>query len=97
MVKKIRWSKRAQREKHEILQFWKTKNQSDTYSIHLNQLFLDSVELLAKSPEIGLISSEYDVRIKIVRDYLIYYRIKNNFIDILAIWDSRRNPKKFKL
>jgi hypothetical protein len=32
-----------------------------------------------------------------VRNYLIYYQISDSYIDILAIWDSRRDPKKFKL
>jgi len=37
------------------------------------------------------------MRIKIVGDYLMYYKIENTYIEIIAIWDSRRDPKKFKL
>ncbi|WP_370591075.1 type II toxin-antitoxin system RelE/ParE family toxin [Salegentibacter sp. BLCTC] len=35
-----------------------------------------------------------NVRIKVVRDYLLIYEIKKNQIFILTIWDSRQNPKK---
>jgi hypothetical protein len=40
-------------------------------------LFRENVELLAQIPELGKPTNLPDVRVKIVRDYLIFYRIKD--------------------
>ncbi|MFI5161741.1 MAG: type II toxin-antitoxin system RelE/ParE family toxin [Sphingobacteriales bacterium] len=97
MAEKIEWSERARKELLEILEYWTNRNKSKTYSIKLNELVLDGVELTAEIPESGIPTKFPNVRIKIVRDYLIYYRIHTASIEVLTIWDSRRNPKKFKL
>jgi addiction module RelE/StbE family toxin len=97
MAEKIDWSERAQKELFEILEYWSNRNKSKTYSTKLNALVLYSVELTARVPESGIPTKFHDVRIKIVGDYLIYYKIEPEYIQILTIWDSRRNPKKFKL
>jgi plasmid stabilization system protein ParE len=36
------------------------------------------------------------VRIKIARDYLIFYEIHETAIHILSIKDGRQNPQNFK-
>jgi len=97
MAEKIVWSDRSEKELFEILEYWSNRNKSKTYSIKLKELIVDSVELLTQSPESGIATKFRNVRIKIVGAYLIYYRIHTEHIEILALWDSRRNPKKFKL
>jgi len=97
MVKKIKWSIRARQERLEILEYWANRNKSKVYSARLSQEFLDNIDLLSKAPYIGKSIQIENVRFLIVRDYLIYYQISDSYIDILAIWDSRRDPKKFKL
>ncbi len=97
MFREIRWSTRAIKEWVEILEYWIKRNKSNTYSLKLDHLFNASFAIISKSPEIGKPTDVPFVRIKIIRDYLIYYRIEPEHIDILAVWDSRRNPQKFKL
>jgi plasmid stabilization system protein ParE len=97
MAQEIEWSERAKNELFEILYYWTKRNKSKTYSEKLNGLVLEAVEVVAEAPETGVPTKFINVRIKIVRDYLVYYRIHNQSIEILAIWDSRRNPKKFRL
>jgi plasmid stabilization system protein ParE len=97
MVKKIKWSARALRERFEILQYRANRNKSKVYSAKLNQEFLDNINLLSKTPYIGKAIDIKDVRFLIVRDYLIYYQVIDAYIEIITIWDSRRNPQKFKL
>lgn len=97
MVEKIKWSARAQQDRFEILDYWANRNKSKIYSAKLNQLFLNNIELIAKTPELGKPTKYPLVRIKIVRDYFIYYQINSDYIQIITIWDTRRNPKKFKL
>jgi plasmid stabilization system protein ParE len=98
MATKVVWSVRAQRERFEILEYWVNRNKSKTYSRKLYQLFRIGMKKVSEMPESGIPTGNPDVRIKIVKDYLIYYHITaSKTIEVLTIWDSRRNPKKFKL
>ncbi|WP_162499856.1 type II toxin-antitoxin system RelE/ParE family toxin [Mucilaginibacter terrigena] len=73
------------------------KKQVDAYSIKLDKLFKESFDIIAISPEIGKPTDFPLVRIKIIRDYLIYYRTMDDAIEILTVLDSRRAPKKLDL
>ncbi|MEO6851731.1 MAG: type II toxin-antitoxin system RelE/ParE family toxin [Mucilaginibacter sp.] len=98
MAAKVIWSVRAQRERLEILEYWVNRNKSKTYSRKLYQLFRIGVKKLAEMPKSGISTENPDIRIKIIKDYMIYYHISTSeTIEVLTIWDSRRNPKKFKL
>ncbi len=97
MAKKIKWSDRAQKERFEILKYWSNRNKSKVYSSKLNQLFLENLEILTQTPEIGIPTHITDIRIKIVRDYLVYYKIQPSYIEIITVWDPRRDPNKFKM
>ena len=96
MAKRVIWSKDAQENRKDILEYWNNRNKSRVYSRKLNQLFIEAVKLIAVYPEIGKLTEYKDVRIKIVRDYLVIYRAETNQIVILSIWDSRQNPEKLK-
>jgi plasmid stabilization system protein ParE len=51
----------------------------------------------AKSPESGKKTDYKNIRIKIVSHYLIFYRIQEKYIEVVRIWDSRRDSKSFNL
>lgn len=93
MAKKIIWSIKAQNDRINIFTYWNNRNKSNTYSKKLNQLFIESIKILALHPNIGKQTDVNNVRIKIVRDYFIIYEIINNHLMILTIWDSRQSPK----
>ncbi len=38
-----------------------------------------------------------DVRLKVVRDYLIFYEFDDEYLYILSIWDCRQDPNKLKI
>jgi toxin YoeB len=97
MAKEIRWSLRADQDRLDILEYWTNRNRSTAYSIKLDKLFRASLVQIVEHPESGKPTNFQFVRIKIVRDYLIYYQITPDHIEIITIWDSRRNPKKFRL
>jgi toxin YoeB len=46
---------------------------------------------------LGRKTDEENVRVKIVRNYLIFYEITETKIIILTIWDNRRNPENLKI
>ena len=93
MAKKIIWSKAAKASKRDILLYWNERNKSNRFSQKLNTLIHDAVKSIGEFPTSGKLTSNKDVRIKIVRDYLIFYAIRADQIIILLIWDGRRNPE----
>ena len=92
MAKQIIWSLQAQKDKKEILHYWRIRNQSPVYPQKLNRLFKQAVLLLAEHPHIGRRTQRENIRVKLVRDYLIIYNETETRIEILTIWDNRRNP-----
>ena len=96
MAKQVIWSLRAQNDKKEILDYWRQRNKSNTYSKKLNELFKESIKIILDFPQIGKVTDDTKARIKIVRDYLIIYEETETQIFILTIWDSRQDPDKLK-
>jgi addiction module RelE/StbE family toxin len=92
MAKTVVWSFRAQNDRKRIFKYWDKRNKSRFYSIKLNKLFEEAVEIIAKHPKIGKLTNYEDIRIKIVRDYLIIYQEFENEIHILRIGNSYQNP-----
>ena len=97
MALQVVWSIRAQSDRKEILDFWRRRNKSNTYSRKLNQLFKKSVEIIRDFPQIGKHTEDDKVRVKIVKDYLIFYELTETNLIILTIFDSRQDPEKLKI
>jgi|SRR5690606_38622787 len=97
MAKKIIWSERSIQERTEILHYWIERNKSKAYSLKLNTWIKEEVTVLSKFPMIGRDTDVINVKVKIIKDYLLYYEIKNNELHILTIRDGRRNPKSFRI
>lgn len=97
MVEKIIWSSRARKEFIEILQYWITRNKSNTYSLKLNSLVEEQLNLISKFPQIGRETDIPDVYVKAIKDYLLYYEVIEDNLYILTIRDGRRNPKTLKI
>jgi addiction module RelE/StbE family toxin len=91
MVKKIIWSRRANTDRRNIFHYWNQRNKSNRYSIKLNKLFKEALELVSKYPKIGKLTDLENVRIKIVRDYLIVYEELEDEILILTIFSSHQD------
>lgn len=98
MVKKeIKWTLKAIHDKLDILDYWIDRNKSKAYSEKLDKLFDKSLESLSIHPEHGKKTNYKNIRIKIVRQYLIYYLIQEQHLEVVRIWDARRDPKKIKV
>jgi plasmid stabilization system protein ParE len=88
------WTENAHNERKEILLYWKNHNQSTVYSKKLNELIKKAIQLISAHPHIGRKTDVKNVRVKLVRDYLLFYEETKDTIIILSIWDNRRNPEE---
>ncbi len=76
MAKRIIYSQTARQDRKLILKYWNDTNKSTNYSKKLFQLFKEAVLLILKYPLLVKPTQNENIRIKIVRDYLIVYEIK---------------------
>jgi len=57
-------------------------------------LIKDTLKLISRYPFIGKPSNREDIRVKVLKNYLIIYQITPTEIIVLSIWDNRQNPEK---
>ena len=96
MAKPIVWSRRAINDRKDILGYWKGRNKSSAYGRKLNAHFKKAVQLIATHPNIGRRTDIEGIRVKLVRPNQIFYNNAKEQIEILIIWDGRRNPDDLK-
>lgn len=94
MVRQIVWTERAQKERIEILTFWNVHNKSTIYSKKLNNLIRESLRLISRHPFIGKPTNKENVKVKILKNYLLIYEITSENIIVLSVWDCRQKPLK---
>lgn len=97
MAKEIVWTNKAKRELKEILEYWIIRNHSNIFSIKLNQLIADQLNLISEFPEIGRTTDIKNVSIKVIHQYLLYYEITDKRIYVLTIRHGSKNPETLKL
>ena len=96
MAKKVVWSLRAQNDRKQIFSYGNKRNKSNGYSIRLNKLLKEATKAISDYPKIEKITERENIRIKIVRDYLIVYKEIENKIEVLRIFNSYQDPAKLK-
>ena len=96
--RKINWTEKANFERKEILQYWINRNKSKRYSIKLNKLFGETLKKTAENPMIGRKTDfNENIRVKIVRDYLLFYKFDDKQLKVLSIWDGNRDDNKLEV
>lgn len=73
MAKQIVWTAIAQSDRQQLFEYWNNRNKSSIYSKKLNALFISSLNLIAIKPYIGRRTSMNNVRVKVVKDYFLFY------------------------
>lgn len=94
--KVVNWSLRAIHDKLEIFEYWINRNKSKSYSEKLDRLFDKAMMAATKNPESGKKTDHREVRLKIIRHYLIFYRINAESLEVIRVWDARREKGKPK-
>ena len=91
MARQIIWTISAHAERREILEYWVKRNKSKIFSRKLNKLIITALKEVSRNPLIGRKTDIVNVRVKIVRDYLVFYEISPSTIFVLSVWDGRRD------
>lgn len=97
MAKEIKWSRASIEDRFSIYNFWLDHNKSETYSQQLEILFNNAAKLIAEYPAIGTQTDIPNLRVKVVRNYKLFYLNLEDTIQIVRVWDSRQNPNDLKL
>ena len=97
MAKRIVYSENALKDRLEILDYWYKRIGTKTYSKKLDKAFREVTKLLAEHPELGRQLAGREERFFVKEAYQIFYRSDDRSIEILHLWDSRRNPEDLPL
>lgn len=92
--KKIIWSKQASEDLYEILDYFINRNGSSEYSKKIKARIDHTASLLQIQEKLGWRTDQENIRYFIELDYLIFYEILDDFLQILMTWDSRQDPGK---
>ncbi len=79
-----------------IKAFFDKRNQSTTYSKKLIKLFKESEILIQTHPYASIDTDMDDVRGHLVLDYILLFSIIEDEVQILRVWDTRREPSQLK-
>lgn len=97
MAKRVIWSKKAAEERLEIIKYWIDKTGNNKYSRKLETKFRETIRNISDNNYLGKATDIEGVRLSIVNNYLLFYKTKQEHIEVLTLFDSRRNPSEIKL
>ncbi|MCK6610745.1 MAG: type II toxin-antitoxin system RelE/ParE family toxin [Bacteroidia bacterium] len=69
------------------------RNSSKSYSLRLDKMIKEALKIASQYPESGKKTDEENTRVKVVRDYLLFYDFGADEIIVLSIWDASRNDQ----
>lgn len=97
MAKEISWTPGSLQDRLAIYKYWQERNKSDIYSEKLEIIIIRSVELLSLFPFMGQKTMIKNTYLKVAKTYKIFYRVREDKIEILRVWDTRRDPESLKV
>jgi len=97
MARRVIWTKKALKEKIGIIKYWINETGSSSYSKKLETKFRETIRNISDNNYLGKATDIEGVRLSIVSHYLLFYEIKRSHIEILTLFDSRRNPTDIEL
>ena len=97
MAKRIIWSTHAVADRIQILDYWYQRIGNKNYSKKLDKSLKEIISTLANFPKLGRKLDDMEERFMVKECYQIFYLEKEDTIEILHIWDSRRNPDDLEL
>lgn len=93
MAERIVWTLQARNERKKILNYWFERNGNKKYSRKLACQFRETVKYIAAQNYLGRATNFENIRAAVSGNYLILYRLSESILEVLTIFDSRRNPE----
>ena len=95
MALKIYWTKRAEKSFENIIDFL-LEEWNEKVAENFTKKVFDFLNILSEFLEIGSIeNSEKEIRgFNIIKQVILFYRVKENKIILLKFFNNRQNPKK---
>lgn len=97
MAKRVTWSLRAKDERREILEYWAERTGDKTYSRKLAKNFREKIKFIIRHNYAGTATDIDNVRAAVCGNYILFYEVDKESIEILSVWDGRRNPGDLNL
>ena len=94
VVRKLKWTSTALRQRNRVFDYWNKRNKSDLYSKKLNLKIKERTALLKSYPELGMETSSSKTRVLYMSYYSILYQFTKQQIIITGFWDNRQEPAK---
>ena len=92
----IIWSNKAKIKLYKILEFYKERNKSNSFSLKLYQRINKEVRQLRDHPKIGVNTDFEEIKALIVDDFLIYYEFTKELIAFTRFGIAGRIRKSSK-
>ena len=92
--RKIIWTETASHQLHHILEYWKGRNKTISYSLKLLNKIEAATTQLKRYPESGFETNFRETRMRALGHYSIFYKHSKDTITIMAFWDNRQSPER---
>ena len=96
MVLQVKWTKEAKIQFKDILDYWDYRIGSTRYSKKLITIVDQVIVRLLEFPEIGRVTENERIRVKVIKDYFLYYSFNDTELIILGVSDMRRDLNYLK-
>lgn len=90
----IFWTKTAIKQRNHVFEYWNKRNFSIAYSVKLNLMIKESLNLLKSYTKIGKMTEFKGTRAIFITYYSLLYKIEDNKIIVTGFWDNRQDSKK---
>ena len=94
MAGRIIWSIKAKDERRLILEYWHKRNGNKNFSKKLAKEFRETVKYIATHNYLGRATDAENIRVTVCGHYLLFYEIRKEVLEIIAVWDNRRKPSE---
>jgi len=92
MALQIVWTPDSSQQLNDILSYWVQRNETSTYALKLYKFVKIALKILAKYPQTGKLTERPNIRVKIIKDYYLFYTYDNKRLFVLGLCDMRRDP-----
>jgi len=94
--KKVIWSQSASKDLDKFLDFYEERNGNAVFSKRLLQEFKKLARLVQQNNFMGRPVGTKDsmLRVFVLGNYLMFYEVKTEIIEIKLVWDNRQNPSE---